>query len=418
MYTRHFGLLAHPFRLTPDAAFLYLGSGHEEALAALRVGLLGRRGLIAMVGEVGTGKTTLLHVLLGDLEPTMRTAYVWNTLLPFDQLLREALADLGVPDAASPEAAMRALLERCAGDGTTATIVIDEAQNLDDEAFETLRLLSNFETHETKLLNVVLVGQPELEATLRRPHLRQVTERIAVRCRVAPLGWAESRRYVEHRLRRAGRDGALFTAPALRLLALAARGIPRRINILADTACLFAYGRGAARVRLRAVVAAMRERRALAAARDVPRVAPALAMALSLVVAGTWQLMARRPGPAPAAAGAPAVRRPAAAPPFGGRGASAERATSGTGASSGTAAPAAAAPADGAWVEVRVARGDTLNRIARTLYGRPLYEPDGSELRERIKRGNPQLTDVDRIRAGETLRVPAPTVVAGRSNGP
>jgi general secretion pathway protein A len=264
MYKRHFKLAAEPFSLTPDPAFLYASRGHAEALAALKIGLQGRRGLMVMTGEVGTGKTTLLYSLLNELGDGVRTAYISNTMLSLDQMLRQALADFQVPcdtrDKLELLTALNTFLVQCATEGTTAALVIDEAQNLEEPVFENIRLLSNFETFTTKLLQIVLVGQPELDAKLRRSGLRQVAERIAVRCHINPLSRAESRKYIAHRLRCAGGSLDLFTEPALRLVVGKSQGIPRRINILCHNALLFTYGRGAQRVGRSMVRAAVRER--------------------------------------------------------------------------------------------------------------------------------------------------------------
>ncbi len=266
MYARHFGLRGEPFALTPDPAFLYLSPDHEEALAALKVGLESRRGLMLMVAEVGMGKTTLLYSMLSELGPNIHTAYLSNTRLSFDELLRQALGDLGAQcesrDRVDMLAALNAFLLHCAAVDETAALVIDEAQNLDDETFENLRLLSNYETYTDKLLQIVLVGQPELEAKLARPSLRQVAERVAVRCHINPLSRQESMRYLEHRLGKTG--GSLFDlfSPAAReILLWQARGIPRRLNILFHSALLFAYGRGRERVTWREAQAAVREKR-------------------------------------------------------------------------------------------------------------------------------------------------------------
>jgi len=267
MYTGHFGLTAEPFSLTPDPEFLYLSIGHAEALAALKVGLLGKRGLMVMTGEVGTGKTTLLYALLRALGEGTRTAYVSNTSIGFDGLLRLALLDFGVTPASSARVdmltALNQLLRDCAERDVTATLIVDEAQNLDADAFEQLRLLTNFETFTHKLLQVVLVGQPELEERLRDPALRALAERIAVHCRLEPLGERESRAYIDYRLLRAGGSTRLFEREARDRLLAAAEGLPRRINILCHNALLFAYGRGASRVTMPAAELAIAGRAAL-----------------------------------------------------------------------------------------------------------------------------------------------------------
>jgi len=265
MYARHFGLSAEPFSLTPDPAFLYLSPGHREALAALKVGLLRRCGLMLMTGEVGSGKTTLLYALLSEMEPSIRTAYVANTRVSFVDLLRLALGDFGVAtdsiDKVGLLNALHTFLHQCAADGTSAALVVDEAQNLDDDAFEDLRLLSNFERFDAKLLQIILVGQPELEGKLARPNLRQIEERIAVRASIEPLSRTESAKYIDHRLRQVGGSVELFTLPALARIVRAAAGIPRRINILCDSALMFAYAREEPQVTWRRAGGAMRARR-------------------------------------------------------------------------------------------------------------------------------------------------------------
>ncbi len=248
MYWQHFGLSAEPFSLTPDPAFLYMSEGHGEALAALKLGLLERRGLRAMIGEVGTGKTTLLYSLLAGLEAEIKTAYVSNTRLSFDDILNTILGDFGVTPASNDRLAMldalNDFLVDCAEQDTTAAVIIDEAQNLSAEAFEEIRLLSNFETYTTKLLQIVLVGQPELATKLNQRELRQINERIAVRCHLNPLTDDEARSYIEHRLVAAGGSIEVFSRRALATITNWSSGIPRRINILSHNSLLVAYGRG------------------------------------------------------------------------------------------------------------------------------------------------------------------------------
>ncbi|RMD84631.1 MAG: peptidoglycan-binding protein, partial [Candidatus Dadabacteria bacterium] len=263
LYLRHFGLHTDPFALTPDPAFLYLSAGHAEALAALKLGLHEKRGLVAMIGEVGTGKTTLLYTLLSSLGPNVRTAYIANTTLSFDGILRAALRDFGLPhDAADRGTLLQTLNEFLLSshrEGKTVALIIDEAQNLSETAFEELRLLSNYETYRSKLLQIILVGQPELETKLSSPALRQVNERIAVRCYINPLRRREVHEYINHRLSAAGGRIDLFSAGALRAAASHSRGIPRRINIFCHNALLFAYGAGERRVSRRVMTAAIRE---------------------------------------------------------------------------------------------------------------------------------------------------------------
>ena len=248
MYADYFQLAAEPFGLTPDPAFLYLSPEHREALAAVQYGLLDGRGFITLVGEVGTGKTTLLYSLLGQLNPSVSAAYVAYTTQSFEDLLAGVLRDFGIESGRSKQellAAFNGHLMRQADEGRTVALIVDEAQNLSDQTFEELRLLSNFETYTRKLLQIVLVGQPELQERLRRPQLRQVHERISVRAFINPLPRIEMERYIEHRLQRvSGSAERLFTPMARRLIVWRAAGIPRRANILCHNALLFAYGRG------------------------------------------------------------------------------------------------------------------------------------------------------------------------------
>lgn len=264
MYWRHLNLTAEPFSLSPDPAFLYLSPVHAEAFAAITMGLRERRGVMTMIGEVGTGKTTLVYSLLSGLGPDFHTAYISNARLSFDGILRSALQDFDVPCEANDRVDLldtfNSFLHRCANEGTTAVLVVDEAQNLSYETFEDLRLLSNFETYRHKLLQIVLVGQPELDTKLRDPALRQVSERVAVRCNVNPLTHAQAKQYIDHRLRAVNGSINLFTKPALRLLVSRSRGIPRSINILCHNALLFAYGEGKNRVTRSVIRGAVREK--------------------------------------------------------------------------------------------------------------------------------------------------------------
>ena len=269
MYVDYFQLRAEPFGLTPDPAFLYLSPGHREALAAVQYGLLDRRGFITMVGEVGTGKTTLLYSMLSRLDREVEAAYIAYTTQDFEDVLASALADLGVETTQRSKHALltafNAHLLRRADEGRTVALVIDEAQNLTDRTFEELRLASNFETYSRKLLQIVLVGQPELQDRLQQPQLRQLRERVSVRAFVNPLSSAEMYRYIEHRLQLVGGSShVLFTSQALRQIVRRAAGVPRRANILCHNALLFAYGREQAIVTAKIageVIAEMDDRR-------------------------------------------------------------------------------------------------------------------------------------------------------------
>jgi general secretion pathway protein A len=241
-----YGLVSKPFETTPDPRFLYLAPGHREALAQLTYGLQEGKGFILLPGEVGTGKTTLLHSLLKRLDAKTAVAFVFNTALPFDQILEYILEDLGLPRPGESQAqrlfALNTFLtERCRA-GLRTVLIVDEAQNLSPETLEQIRLLSNFETPTEKLLQIVLVGQPELRTKLELPQLRQLKQRIALRCHIPPLTAKETRDYVRTRLRIAGTsDLGVFTEPALARVAAHSGGIPRLINIICDHALLIGY---------------------------------------------------------------------------------------------------------------------------------------------------------------------------------
>ena len=254
MYLQHFGLAELPFGLTPDTAFAFATRSHQEALNTLLVAAAGGEGFIKITGEVGTGKTLLCRRFLATLPAADVSCYLPNpshtprTLL--FALAREL--DLAVPAAANEYTLQQRIEERLlalAADGRRVVVCVDEAQALRTASLETLRLLSNLETEKRKLLQVVLFGQPELDAKLAQPNLRQLRQRISFHDRLGVLGRDELARYVEHRLRVAGhRDGTLFSRGAVASLQRASGGTPRMINILAHKALLAAYGAGAVAV--------------------------------------------------------------------------------------------------------------------------------------------------------------------------
>ena len=267
MYLQYFGLNEAPFSITPDPAFVYLSPEHREALAHLMygVGQGGSGGFVQLTGEVGTGKTTLCRCLLEQLPGDTRVALVLNPLLTPRELLATICEELGIETAhvadsnkAMVDALNRYLLEQHAG-GHRVVVVIDEAQNLSPDALEQVRLLTNLETPKEKLLQMVLLGQPELRQLLQRQDLRQLAQRITARYHLAPLNEAESAAYVRHRMKVAGAQRSPFTRSALRALYRRSGGVPRLINIIADRALAGAYGRETTRVNARLVHAAADE---------------------------------------------------------------------------------------------------------------------------------------------------------------
>jgi general secretion pathway protein A len=247
MYTTHFGLRDAPFRSTPEPRFFYSNPVYREAYATLLYGVLQRKGFVALTGEVGTGKTTLLRRLMDQLGSGVRFVLFYNTTLSFDETVEFICSELQLAvDGLSRVQRLQRLNDLLiaeARQGRTVVLLLDEAQNLGPDVLENLRLISNLETATEKLLQIVLVGQPELDARLAHPALRQVAQRIAVRYRLQPLGDEEVEAYIDLRLRLCGRSARdLFSRGALRRIAEYARGIPRRINILCDAVLVATYG--------------------------------------------------------------------------------------------------------------------------------------------------------------------------------
>jgi general secretion pathway protein A len=246
MYLNFYGLQQKPFNTTPDPKFLYLTPSHREALAQILYGVQEGKGFIVLTGEVGTGKTTLIQTLLRRLDEKTEAAFIFNSKLPFDALLEYMLRDFGITKNLHSQsqrlfALNNFLIERRRA-GQNTVLIIDEAQNLDPPALEQVRLLSNFETPTEKLLQIFLSGQPELQVKLDLPELRQLKQRISLRCIIRPLTVEETFDYVQHRLRIAGcRRGDIFTESALTRVAKYARGIPRLVNIVCDHSLLFGY---------------------------------------------------------------------------------------------------------------------------------------------------------------------------------
>jgi general secretion pathway protein A len=253
MYLPFYGLRERPFNVTPDPRFLCLTESHREALAQLIYAVHERKGFLVLTGEAGTGKTTLLQTLLRRLDPDTAVAYVYTSTLTFDEIVEYALADFGIAVPGESRArrlfALNHFLIERQRAGQNTVLVIDEAHNLDATTLEQVRLLSNFESPTDKLLKILLVGQPELRARLARPDLRQLRQRIALRCHLQPLTPGQTREYIRTRLRVAGApDPALFGDDAVARIAAASSGIPRLVNALCDHCLVIGYGEQVRRI--------------------------------------------------------------------------------------------------------------------------------------------------------------------------
>jgi len=250
MYKQFFGLARNPFEISPDPFFYHPTPRHNEALANLHYGVGRRKGFIVITGEVGTGKTLLVRCLLAELRKNnIAFGYVFNPLLPVVEFFQYIMADFGLPYAGRTKAEMllelnRFLIQRHAR-GLITALVVDEAQALRPELLEEIRLLTNLETSQQKLLQIVLMGQPELEMVLDSPELRQLKQRVALRCQLQPLDEQQTRAYVLSRLERGGApaEPAIFSEEALSKVFEFSRGIPRIINNLCENSMVNAFAR-------------------------------------------------------------------------------------------------------------------------------------------------------------------------------
>ncbi len=264
MYAHFYHLSENPFNLTPDPKFHYINESTREALAAVLYGIKSRKGFLTLIGEAGTGKTTLLRRIVDEIEGETRVVFVFNPGVSFDELLEFLCMELGIRSEGGGrlklmEKLNQFLLEQLT-DGRNVVVIIDEAQTLEDAVLEELRLLSNLETSKEKILQIVLSGQPELEEKLRHPNLRQLRQRIGVRATLKPMRSDEIRAYVETRLRSAGGQKAeLFTQAALMRCWKASQGIPRVINVICDNAMMVAFAEGSDRITVSVMNAAIRD---------------------------------------------------------------------------------------------------------------------------------------------------------------
>ncbi len=253
MYASFYNLTENPFNLTPDPNYHFVNDSTREALASLLYGIESRKGFLTLVGDAGTGKTTLLRRVFETIENDTRVVFVFNPGVTFDELLEFICIELGIRTDSFRRLHLldrlnQYLLEQLTA-GYNVVVMIDEAQTLEDKVLEELRLLSNLETSKEKILQIILSGQPELEDKLRKPSMRQLRQRIGARASLQPMKQNEIGPYIETRLRSAGsEEGQLFTAPALRKIWLASKGIPRIVNVICDNALVIGFAKSERRV--------------------------------------------------------------------------------------------------------------------------------------------------------------------------
>jgi general secretion pathway protein A len=328
MYTSFFGLQEKPFAITPDPRYLYLSARHAEALAHLLYGINEAGGFIQLTGEVGTGKTTVIRSLLEQLPGHADVALILNPRVTPAEFLLTICEELHVAVPESGRGSTKTLMDLLGrhlldthARGRRVVLIVDEAQNLGTETLEQVRLLTNLETATAKLLQIILIGQPELRDLLDRPELRQLAQRITGRYHLDPLSVDESAGYVRHRMRIAGATAEIFTPSALREIHRLSHGVPRVINVVSDRALLGAF----TREEHRAGAALVRQAASEVYGRPIPApwlkwaTAGAIAVAVTLVAVGLvslWSAKRDAPGPAAATAQAsrPAATAPAAAP--------------------------------------------------------------------------------------------------------
>jgi general secretion pathway protein A len=266
VYLEYYGLTEPPFDITPNPRFLFYSAKHREAFNHLLYGIRERKGFVQLTGEVGAGKTTLCRAMLEQLNGQYSTALILNPVLSADQLMRAVASEFGLPiqplglDRFETLAMFNDFLLKQVENGKDSVLIIDEAQDLTDELLEQIRLLSNLETDNRKLLQIVLMGQPELRDRLNKHELRQLRQRITVRFHLHPLSRAEVNQYIRHRLEVSGANGAPhFTRAALWRIYNYSQGIPRLVNAICDKALLAGFVQQTNKIGFRTVGLAIRE---------------------------------------------------------------------------------------------------------------------------------------------------------------
>src|SRR5215470_8931776 len=246
MYKEFYGFTTYPFSMTPDPQFLYLSKNHENCLRYLLYSLERGHGLIVLTGKIGTGKTLLLNILVKSLNEKTRRVHIVNTKLEFFDMLKHISQEFGLESTGKSKIELLTNLKNfllmCEKVNEKAVIIIDEAQDLSVDVLEELRLLTNFESHEQKLLQIILVGQPQFEYILKLPQLTQLAQRIGFNCQLFPMNYYETKGYIDKRLAVAGAMYPIFTSRSIKKIFAYSKGIPRVINLICDTALLLGSG--------------------------------------------------------------------------------------------------------------------------------------------------------------------------------
>ena len=406
MYLDFYNLGKRPFQTTPDPEFLFLSPSHKEALAAIMYGVEQRKGFVAITGEVGVGKTTIIRSYLegGGLEggggEKLKTLYIFNPGQSFAGLLKAIFGELGMEAGTDDPQEM---LNRLYGilieeykKGHNVALVIDEAQNMPMQTLESLRMLSNLETSKDKLIQIILAGQPELAQMLERKELRQLRQRIALKAVISPLSRDECAAYIQHRMARASSRGtAVFTQRALKKIIAQSGGIPRVINVLCDNALITGFGYQKMRVDYgvaKEVIAGLRGASARAYRKKLLFPAVAILVFLGAVAVSPHIVGILSGRVLPGTQTRPAYKAAAgglhAAPLIAAREASAAVPDTSYG--------------EGVPIKRTVKEGDTLLGLVRDIYGN-----DDEKLVRLVMRSNTSITNRDIIRTGEKIIFPA-----------
>ncbi len=437
MYEKFYNLKKEPFHVTPDPQFLYLSESHKQALASIMYGIEKRKGFVAITGGVGVGKTTVVRAYLEKAtNADLKVIYVFHPKVSFEDLVRIIYRELGLEltatDLIEMVAGLHLALIELYRQGKTVVVIVDEAQNMPIETLENLRMLSNLETPTEKLIQVVLVGQAELEELLEKHELRQLKQRMAIRARIARLNAQESYAYIEHRLSVAGLDKpTIFSKGALAIIVKEANGVPRLLNILCDNALItgFGYEKNPITASIAKEVAAdfgTRQKRPRTRNRKVPALA-VLAAFLALLVAfflspyskGVVQMLGdaglgqtEKPEPVSGPhVGVPAREVPPPSEPQGTMELAGAFQTKVATKPEAVAEPKEiarqkAGAAAASYTTRVVKRGETLSDLIREVYGISTKAAFGPSLIDLVKQDNPAIIDPNLILAGSVIRFP------------